>query len=246
MRPDLVRLRANSRLFIATAIVATLASGRAPGQQRAFSVTVDIAMVRFNDPSADVNALENDSENYSPDRKHVVVVTTRGLMATDQLRSEITVFDVADIERFLRSTSSPRPKPRVIASITAISQGQQTIPYAPIVHDLRWAADGKRLYFRGQNERGAYQLYQAGTEKLDCHALTPPELDVDHYDVAGDTLVYTASRIDAPPPLPGVWINRDAFDATDVRSKDILFPGFSGLGRSRGFPCLHFVWMLIP
>ena len=222
---DLPGLRAKSRLFAAFAIVASLAIGSAPAQQRGFSVKDDIAMVRFNDPSADVNATENDSDNYSPDGKHVAIVTTRGLLATDQLRSEITVFDTAEIDRFLGSTSTAPAKPRLVASITAISQGQQTIPYAAIIHDLRWSEDGMRIYFRGQNERGGYQLYEARTDGGNCRTLTSSAFDVDHYDLAGETIAYTASRIDAPQPLPGVPINRDAYDATDVRSKDILFPG---------------------
>jgi len=225
MRLDLSRLRGNSRLLAPFALVAAFAIRQAPAQQRGFSVRDDIAMVRFNDPSADVNALENDSDNYSPDGKHVAVVTTRGLLATDQLRSEIRVFDTAGIERFLGSRSGTPPKPRLVASVTAISQGQQTVPYAAIIHDLRWNEEGTRIYFRGQNERGGYRLYEAWTNGRRCRPLTPAAFDVDHYDLAGETIAYTASRIDAPPPLPGVPINRDAYDATDVRSKDILFPG---------------------
>lgn len=226
MRPVLQRRRDNSRIFSVIALMAIVPIRCMPGQQRAFSVKDDIAMARFNDPSADINAVENDSDNYSPDGKHVAVVTTRGLIATDQSRSEITLFEVAEIERFLQSGPRSRPRPRRIAAVTAISQGQQTVPYAAIIHDLRWSEDGKRIYFRGQNERGGYQLYEARTDRGGYHTLTPAALDVDHYDVAGDTIVYTASRIDAPPPLPGTPINRDAFDVTGVRSKDILFPGF--------------------
>src|SRR6185437_7231967 len=225
MRLDLSRLRGNSRLLATFALVAAFAIRQATAQQQGFSVRDDIAMVRFNDPSADVNARENDSDNYSPDGKHLAVVTTRGLLATDQLRSEIRVFDIAEIERFLGSTSGTPPKPRLVASITAISKGQQTIPYDAIIHDLRWNEEGTRIYFRGQNERGGYQLYEAWTNGRGCRPLTRAAFDVDHYDLAGETIAYTASRIDAPPPPPGVRINRDAFDATDVRSKDILFPG---------------------
>jgi dipeptidyl aminopeptidase/acylaminoacyl peptidase len=221
----LPRPRENSRLLVALAVVAAVPSGCAPAQQPAFTVKHDIAMVRFNDPTANVNALENDSDNFSSDRKHVAIVTTRGLLATDQLRSEITVFDTAEIDRFLVSRSGAAPKPRLVASITAISQGQQTIAYAAIIHDLRWNDDGTRIYFRGQNERGGYQLYEARTDGGGCRPLTSSAFDVDHYDVAGETIAYTASPIDAPPQLPGVPINRDAYDATDVRSKDILFPG---------------------
>jgi dipeptidyl aminopeptidase/acylaminoacyl peptidase len=207
-----------------------------PAQQPAFSVKDDIAMVRFNDPSEDINALENDSDNYSPNGKYIAVVTTRGLLASDQVRSVIEVFDVDEIKGFLSSPSNPKPAPRIVASVTAVSQGQQTIPYASIIHDLRWADDSQYIYFRGQNERGAYQLYQARIDGRGSRILTPATDDVDRFDVAGDTIAYTAARIDAPLPTPGMPINRDAFDATGYRSFEILFPG-----RVRSFEVKTFV-----
>jgi len=219
------RQRANSRLFVLCLVATTSLNGQAPSVGPTFSVKDDIAMVRFNDPSEDINASENDSANYSPDGKHVAVVTTRGLLRSDQVESVVEVFDVGEIHRFLSSTSDPKPSPRIVASVKAISQGQQTIPYASIIHDLRWADDSKSIYFRGQNEQGGYQLYQARVDGTGVRILTPATDDVNRFDVAGDTIAYTAARIDAPPPTPGTLINRDAFDATGYRSFEILFPG---------------------
>jgi dipeptidyl aminopeptidase/acylaminoacyl peptidase len=194
-------------------------------QQHAFSVKDDIGMVRFNDPSADLDATENDSEAYSPDGKHVAIITTQGLLASDQVRSVISVFDLDELNSFLASPSSRSPIPRSVASVEAISQGQQTIPYAAIIHDLRWSDDSKHIIFRGQNKKGGYQLYEARTYGGECRILTPITDDVDHFDIAGNTIAYTATPLSSPPPPPGIPINRDAFDATGFRSSQILFPG---------------------
>lgn len=214
-----------SRLVVLFSSVPNFAIGQASVQRQPFTVTDDIAMVRFNDPSAETGAPEEVAERYSPDGEHLAVVTTKGLLISDQVESSITIFDVKEIERYLQLEPARPPKPRAIASIRATPQGQQMMPYAPIVKDLRWSDDGRHLYFRGQNEKGGFQLFEVGEDGIGLHSLTPAAFDVDRFDLAGETIAYTASRLMLPTPSPGVPINRDAFDATGYRSKDILFPG---------------------
>lgn len=223
--PVRLRQRVKSRLLFVYASITALSLSPALAQQRPFSVKDDIAMMRFNDPSADVNETENDSDNYSPDGKHVAIVTTSGLLGSDQVRSVIEIFDTEAIKKYLSPSSAPKPAPRIVASVAAISQGQQNIPYASTIQDLHWADDSRHIYFRGQNARGGFQLYEARTDGGGFHVLTPKTEDVDRFDVAGDRIVYTATRIDTLPPLPGATINRDAFDVTGLRSFEILFPG---------------------
>ncbi len=220
------RKRENSRLIlICLVLVAPLSRQTRCQQRKSFSVKDDIAMVRFNDPPEEENASTQDSDLYSPDRKYVAIVTTKGLLATDQVQTSIIVFDLQAVKRFLQSTSHPKPGPRVIATVTAIPEGEQTTEYAPLIQDVRWSEDSKHLYFRAQNERGGYQLEEAGVSGNAPRILTPTSYDVDRYDLEGNTIAYTAAPINAPRPTPGTPINRDALNVTGYRLKDILFPG---------------------
>jgi dipeptidyl aminopeptidase/acylaminoacyl peptidase len=223
--PVFQRRREISRLILLCLVLAALLSRQAHGQQNSFSVKNDIAMVRFDDPSEEANVSTQDCDLYSPDRKYVAVVTTKGLLATDQVQSSISVFDLRAVERFLQSPSHLRPRPRVVATVTAIPYGEQTTAYAPLIQDIRWSEDSKHLYFRAQNGREGYQVYEAGVGGNAFRILTPSSYDVDRYDLAGNTIVYTAAPMDAPRPSPGTPINRDALDITGYRLKDILFPG---------------------
>jgi dipeptidyl aminopeptidase/acylaminoacyl peptidase len=204
--------------------VAAFLSGQAHCQQKGFSVKDDIAMARFNDPSADTNTREQYSDRYSPDGKQVAIITTEGLLASDQVESSIRVFDLEEVENFLQTPTERSPRPRIVAAIAGVPH-EVAIPFAPIIKDVRWSEDSKYIYFRGQNGRGGYQMYEASANGTGFHSLTPASYDVDRFDLAADTIVYTAARMEVPRPAPGTPINRDALDTTGYRLDDILFPG---------------------
>jgi dipeptidyl aminopeptidase/acylaminoacyl peptidase len=194
-------------------------------QEKPFTVKDDIAMVRFNDPSADTNSAEVDSERFSPDGKHVAIVTTKGVLLSDKTESSITIFDVEDIRRLLDGVSKQPPKPRVVATISAISHGEVTIAFAPVIKDLRWSRNSTHLYFRGESSLGGFQVYEASVGGTSCRSLTEVGYDVDRFDVEGNILAYSAARVGSPPMPVGRTINRDSLDATGAHLKDLLFPG---------------------
>jgi dipeptidyl aminopeptidase/acylaminoacyl peptidase len=223
--PLLQRRRDNLRLIFLFYSVVALLPAQVRCQQRPFTVKDDIAMVRFNDPSAAIDTAEQDSELYSLDKNHVAVLTSKELLASDQMQSSIAVFDLRSVHRFLQSPSYPPPRPRIVATIKCVPKGEQTVEYAPLIRDIRWSQDSKYLYFRAQDERGGYQLYEANMDGSGFRSLTSPSYDVDRFDLSDDTIAYTAAPMGAPRPSPGARINKDALDVTGYLLKDILFPG---------------------
>jgi dipeptidyl aminopeptidase/acylaminoacyl peptidase len=193
--------------------------------KHAFSVKDDIAMVRFSDPSPEQSDPTNDGAKVSPDGRYAAIVTTRGLLDSDQIESTVSTFDLDAIDSFLREPSRQPPKPHIVATIVARPNSEQTIPYAPVIKDLRWSPDGKRLCFRGQSSNGGMQLYEVNADGSGLHALTPISESVDRFDLTKDTIVYTAAKMGQPPPPQGTNINRDALAVTGYRLMNILFPG---------------------
>ncbi|MEO8735828.1 MAG: hypothetical protein ABI380_04745 [Edaphobacter sp.] len=212
--------------LIATILLSTVVTSvPAQSPNRGFSVKDDIAMARFSDPSGEETNLHADDTKYSPDGIYVAIVTTKGLLASDEIESTISVFDLATVRRFLRETSSPAPNPRVVAVVTARPEEEQNIPYAPVIKDLRWSSDSGRLYFRGLNSLGVMQLDEVKVNGGIVRWLTPANYDVNQFDVVNDTIAFTAVRPGQPYPPPGARINRDALDVTGYQLIDILFPG---------------------
>jgi len=192
-------------------------------QEHNFSVKDDIAMVRFSDPTADLDNPVSDNAKTSPDGKHVAVVTTRGILASDQIESTVSVFDLNSVDRFLNEATRP-PRPRAVATVVSYPHREQLDAYAPVIKDLLWSGDSSHIYFRGESHDGGYQLFEANTDGSGFRSFTSSSEDVDRFEGAGDTIVYTSSRVGDVHVAQARIINSDALDVTGLRLMDILFP----------------------
>jgi len=194
-------------------------------QDHPFSVKDDIAMVRFSDPSAEDEAPDSIPATNSPDGKYVAIVTTRGLLESNEVESAISIFELEEVRNAVNNPTRILPKPLVIASITSFPHREQTVPYAPVIKDVRWSENGRYIYFRGEDREGAYQLYQVSTDGRGLRTLTPTTQSVDRFDLTRGAIVYTATMPGSAHRSQVGFINEDARDVTGMRITDILFPG---------------------
>src|ERR1700679_195778 len=90
-------------------------------QSHEFAVSDSIRMSRFSDPPA---WYPQASVKYSPDRKHFLVVTSRGLIESDQVESSLWAFDSEAVRKFLEADSDAHslkpPRPRLLARLTTV------------------------------------------------------------------------------------------------------------------------------
>lgn len=154
------------------------------------------------------------------------MVTSRGLLESDQIESQILIFSRDRVKAFMRSASSSQSfTPRVVATVVGTMRQGGAVPYAKVIEDLRWSTDMTRIYFKGVGSSGAYQIYEAKIDGSGFRALTPAKWSVDRYDVQKDMIAYTASLPDTGRIDQGVPINRDAWMVTGFGIESILFPG---------------------
>jgi dipeptidyl aminopeptidase/acylaminoacyl peptidase len=193
----------------------------ADSQTRTFTVRDDIGMARFSTPAQDGNL---DIVKATSDGEFFAIVTTRGLLISDLIESDINVFTRKEIERYLSSGSTQHPpRPLVVARIRSYPHHSEPAPYAPVIVSLRWAPDQRHLFFRAENLQGHYQLYEVAANGSELRALTPPDRSVNQFDVISGKIVYTFST---PEQLHNVNIpgSPDAVEVTGKRLQDILFP----------------------
>jgi dipeptidyl aminopeptidase/acylaminoacyl peptidase len=218
-----MELSMNLRVRFAVIGFAALFFLTARAQDHLFSVKDDIAMVRFSEPLYDPNVSGSETATPSPDGDYVALVTTKGLLASDKIESDLSIFRLDKASAFLEGAGPP-PQRCVLATIVSYPHREQIIPYAPVIKDLRWSPDGTGIYFRGENESGAYQLYLAKLDGSGFQALTPANQSVDRFDVVKGTIVYKASTLGDNQASPGTTINADAVVATGSRILDVIFP----------------------
>jgi hypothetical protein len=214
-----------SRMHWAAIAIAVIALSRAHSQDHPFTVKDDIAMTRFSDPLSDHSVAGSESVRRSPDGKHFALVTTKGLLDSNQIQSDISVFDIEEISAFLNNAKREPPKPRVIATVISFPHREEANAYVAVIKDLRWSPDSTSVYFKGENPTGAYQLYVAKLDVSEFHAITPAGNSVGRFDVANNLLVYTASLPSEDHIARGDSINSDAQVITGHSLLDVLFPG---------------------
>jgi predicted esterase len=213
------------RPLVAISIAITVTCAFAQSTSHNFSVKDDIAMTHFSDPSDAQEDFDFNRIKYSPDGQHVAIVTTRGLLESDQIESTISIFGLGEIEVFLHHPSSQAPRRQVAVTVKVRPHSAELSASTTIIRDVQWSSDSTGLYFRAMNTSGAMQLESVQADGSHLRRLTPPNYSVDRYDVKNSVIVYTAARLNQAPPSRGGFINRDALVETGYKVRDILFPG---------------------
>jgi hypothetical protein len=174
------------------------------------------------------------------------VVTSRGVLDRNEVESTIWLLETRAVTRFIEAGDSKPDKqaiPRAIATVSAVPDLSTFDTYAPVISDLRWSGDGRKLYFLGMDSRKERRLYGIDIRSGTVRPLTPTGWGVRQYSISGPVLAYTAERTrDSQADVP--WtasdaINKDAGAVTGLGLEAILYPaGGPGTGSGRYVPDL--------
>jgi hypothetical protein len=120
----------------------------------------------------------------SPDGRHFLLVTQKGILATNKIEASIWIFGRQAVDAFLAAKSPEKPQPRKIASFAATSN-------TPVISDVRWLNDSRHVAFLGKRAEDNAQLYVADTTTSAVSQLTHAKFPVSAYDIRGSTIAYT-------------------------------------------------------
>jgi dipeptidyl aminopeptidase/acylaminoacyl peptidase len=181
-------------------------------------------MVRFNDPSA----LSKDAvAKSSPNRKYVAIVTSQGLLDSDQTESTLSIYGADEIDAFLvKLENITAPRPQITIKMTAVLRREQSVPYGSVITDLRWSSDSRDLYYVAEGPSGNCRIYRTTIASRKTTAVTPADYSVVRFGFTSDVLVYSAwhsGHVDHSLEEAGN-INADARPVSGDSLKRILFP----------------------
>jgi len=151
--------------------------------KKPFTVADDIAIAHFGDPySGQAEAI-----TFSPDRKHFVVDTERGLLESNRPESALRIFNTESVQRFLAHPGN-RTVPDPVWTIR-----KSTYPDGPIIKQIRWLPDSSGLAYLQTNSNGYDQLFVAELKSRFIRHLTPDDQYVTAFDIrTTDSFVYIA------------------------------------------------------
>jgi hypothetical protein len=203
--------------FLGCLVTASCSSAQ---QKRLFTVQDSIEMTTFSDPytrSADAQC------QISPDGKHVFVITTRGVVRTNELISTLRTYSTAQIDSYLHEKSGLLPKQSLLLKIIGVPLAEQNDSYGSLITDAQWASNSQSilsLVEMPDGHRHLLRTYQNGGKSID---LTGGDMDVRQFSEASGTIAYLVAKHMAPPKVIGEPINEGSFDLTGLSLLHILF-----------------------
>ncbi|MFC6647119.1 hypothetical protein ACFQBQ_16365 [Granulicella cerasi] len=196
-------------------------------QKHRFTVRDSIEMVTISDPA---QVVQHPEVNFSPDGSKFLVVTTRGIVATSQIESDLLVYDVAEVTRYLTSSAVAQPpRPQHLATIRGTHRLLVDRPYAAVIAALRWSPDSRTVYFLGSDASGVRTLYRVGLQDPAPRAMNPKGVDVRSFELGSHHEVYFfGERIDevarSTSELNGVPLYGSSRVVTGIPLQQLLFP----------------------
>lgn len=214
------------RQIVTAAVALTLLSTNviAKAQQHLFDTKDAIEMSRFSNltPSD-----EHTPIRFSPDGRYFVFVTSRGVLASDEIESRMWIYSSHRVGAFLHGATATAPQPRLLATARSKPEQFSYASYSSIITNVQWSNDSRSIYFLVQSHSGNRRLSRAFADGSKVRVLTPESEDVVRYVIAPKAVAYVAvdsnrqrSYVEA---LRGS-INRDAVAPDSVDLAKILFP----------------------
>jgi len=163
-----------------------------------FSVAMSIEMTTFSDPYTRDPAA---TSKMSPDGRYFVVITTKGSLASNRLKSSLFVYTSQQILTYLQAKGTVPPRPRQVFTLSKVPEALQSNSYGSLIRGVQWTSDSQSLLVLAEMPHGHRHLFRIC---VTCHRpptdLTPgPSIDVQSFSESSGTIAYV---VDTHSPLP--------------------------------------------
>jgi len=178
-------------------------------------------MTTFSDP---YTGSRNAECKTSPDGKHVLLITTRGVIRTNQLRSTLWIYSTQQIDDLLHNSSESHLRPRPLLRVAGTPVAQQVDSYGSLIERAQWSMDSRYILALVEQKGGYRHIVQIPLSGKTPSDLTPGKVDVKDFAESGGTIAYTVVEHRSAPRGIGVPINLGSSDLTGLSLLHILFP----------------------
>lgn len=176
------------RMFILVSVCGLL-SISACAQKRMFSVRDSIERTTFSDP---YTRSPDEQCKVSPDGRYFFAITTKGILATNQLQSTVWIYRTERVLVFLRKGDAAAPRPKLVLRIEATPKAQQFDSYGSLITKAQWSSDSTAILFLGETGDGLRRLYRVDIRSGQKKLVSARSADVEDFAEAAGTAVYVS------------------------------------------------------
>jgi hypothetical protein len=237
-------------LSLGVLVVSSALGADTPSQtKRRFEVHDSVEMSYFGTVFSSAPDDLDDDGIISPNGRHFIKVTHRGVLPQGLTEGTIWLFDTAAIQKAINYSKLDVPKPVPLARMGAAVNGGlgvYVLDAGNTISAPQWSEDGRHLAFLGRNGRVNRQIFSVDLDSHTVDALTPPAQDVLAYARSGNEFVYLAGA-DADLQADQAWLSAgpgipDMAVGTGTPLMSLLYPHFRG--NASGEPLEVEVWRI--
>jgi dipeptidyl aminopeptidase/acylaminoacyl peptidase len=179
---------------LASFVALRLSVCAAPGlaQTNPFTVADSIQMSHFNDPTR--NTANPPDWKISPDGSEVLLVTTRGIISSDEVETTLWIIDLRDVAQYLKRTDDRTPpSPKQIYAVHGQLRTPQGDSYGSLITDCHWSLDSHAIYALLEEKDGRRELNRVDVITGQSERLSPRDYNVEKYEVDTHGVFYSAA-----------------------------------------------------
>jgi dipeptidyl aminopeptidase/acylaminoacyl peptidase len=186
-----------------------------------FTVKDSIEMTTFSDP---YTRLYDPECKTSPDGKYVFLVTTRGVLRTNQIVSALWIYSTEEIGNFLHDPHATQLPPHLVLRVAGTPIAQQVNSYGSLITKAQWSMNSQSILALAERKNGYRHVVRIPLSGKAFRDLTPENTDVKDFAESDGTIAYTTVEHMRSPSVMGARINNGASDLTGLSLLHILFP----------------------
>ena len=221
-----LRSTAYIELTILILLSVPLSCPAADGQRR-FTVRDSIEMSHFG-TIIDSQPDELDDDGVlSPDGRHLVKLTHRGVLPGGQTEGTIWLWDAESIRQAVLDSRRAVPSPMPLARVSSATNGLDFVAERDnVISLLKWADDSRSLYFLARDGGDSRQLFRVDIASRKVTPLTPRNQNVVDFALSSSAIAYLENDAVAPDDQ---WRSTgsgipDVITGTGSSFLDLLYP----------------------
>jgi hypothetical protein len=114
---------------------------------------------------------------FSPNRKYLFVITTKGNLDSNQLRSALWLYSAEQVNSFLQKRDDVAPKPQLLWQDNAVPKAQQLDSYGSLIAKAEWSTDSREILFLAETGDGVRRLYALNIRTRKIVRVTEPRAE---------------------------------------------------------------------